>query len=139
MNDRRTPLQLQLEAALALLDRENGKRAKAGEPGLGAGGEDGLTALLLSARMENKRLKPLGETPPAGDLKSATAAETASKPAAVQNWKRRRLARGRSTADGSAVPGASPQPALRGAAGDLVHPADHQAGHPPGWLRCGHL
>jgi hypothetical protein len=83
MNNRHTPVQVQLRAAIALLDHEHGKRAIAGEPGLGADGKHGLTALLLRAQMENERLRPPGGRPPAGDLKSATAAETASKPAAA--------------------------------------------------------
>ena len=74
MTDRRTPPQVQLKAAIALLDHENGKRAIDGEPGLGAGRYEGLTALLLAAR--NERLTPPGETPPAGHLKPAMAAET---------------------------------------------------------------
>ncbi len=82
MNNRRTPPQVQLKAAIALLDHENGKRAIEGEPGLGAGRYEGLTALLLAAR--NERLTPPGETPPAGDLKPAMAAEAASEPAASE-------------------------------------------------------
>jgi len=84
MNDRRAPLPVQLKAAIALLDHENGKRAIDGEPRLADGGERGLTALLLSDRRENARSRPPSETPPAGNLKPAIAAEAASEPAASE-------------------------------------------------------
>ena len=90
MNNRRTPVQVQLRAAIALLDHENGKGAIAGEPGLGEGGKNGLSALLLRAQMENKRSTPSSGRPPAGDLKSARRRKPQASPPQPQNRKRRR-------------------------------------------------
>ena len=54
MNNRRTPVQVQLRAAMALLDHENEKRARAGEPGSGVDGRAGLTALMRAVQADKR-------------------------------------------------------------------------------------